>query len=480
MAPRTAEVIAVGSELLGSTRADTNSLYIAGRLSELGIDLRIKSVVGDEPADLAALLRQALERADLIVLTGGLGPTDDDLTRDVAADVLGLPMDVDESIVAKIRGRFERRGLVMPDVNRRQAQVPRGAIVLDNPERHGAGLFIDHAGAARAAIVILLPGPPRELQPMFDRVCDGPLRERAGSERAYRTSLFITGRGESHVEQMVQPIYSRWRDASPPISTTILAAMGQIELHLTCARRRAARRRRSIARAPNCSAVIADDVYSTDGRVMEEVVGDLLKARGYTIAAAESCTGGLFTSRLTDVPGSSAYVRASVVAYAYEDKTALLGVPTEMLNAHGAVSEPVAIAMAEGVRERTGRGRHGRHHRHRGSRRRHAREAGRHRRDRLDRPRQAGLRAHLLVPRRPRDGEVPGDAGGDGSRAQDVDGQRLRPSAIGHRPSVLCVCLSRWSSAATAFRLRRRSRRGYAATSIRRSAPRGSRRRTCT
>jgi nicotinamide-nucleotide amidase len=354
MAPRTAEIIAVGSELLGSTRADTNSLYVSGRLAGLGIDLRIKSVVGDEREDLAMLLRQALARTDLVILTGGLGPTDDDLTRDVAAEVLGLPMDVDESIVAQIRARFERRGLVMPEVNRRQAQVPRGALVLDNPNGTAPGLFIDHAGGGGRRIVILLPGPPRELQPMFDLVCAGPLRERAGAERSYKTTLFLTGRGESHVEQLVQPIYSRWRNASPPISTTILAAMGQIELHLTVRENDEARATAILARArEELLAVIATDVYSIDGRTMEEVVGDRLKARGYTIAAAESCTGGLFTSRLTDVPGSSAYVRASVVAYAYEDKTALLGVPAELLAAHGAVSEPVAMAMAEGIRART-------------------------------------------------------------------------------------------------------------------------------
>src|SRR6186713_3370004 len=162
MAPRTAEIIAVGSELLGSTRTDTNSLYLSGRLAELGIDLRIKSVVGDERGDLATLLRQALVRADVVVLTGGLGPTDDDLTRDVVAEVLGLPMTVDESIVTAIRARFEKRGLVMPEVNRRQAQVPRGALVLDNPNGTAPGLFIEDTGK----FVVLLPGPPRELQPM--------------------------------------------------------------------------------------------------------------------------------------------------------------------------------------------------------------------------------------------------------------------------------------------------------------------------
>ena len=350
-----AEVIAVGSELLGSTRADTNSLFLSDRLSALGIDFRMKAVVGDDRDDLAAVFRQALERSDVIVLTGGLGPTDDDLTREVVANVLELPLAIDEAIVAKIRSRFERRGLTMPDVNRRQAEVPQGAIVLDNPNGTAPGLFINATGRYAGRLVVLLPGPPRELQPMFDLLCAGPLRECAGAERAYRTSLFITGKGESHVEQAVQPIYSRWRDAVPPISTTILAAMGQIELHLTVRDHDEARARATLDRARGeLLAVIGADVYSTDGRVMEQVVGDLLSQRGYTIAAAESCTGGLLMSRLTDVPGSSAYVRAGVVAYAYEDKSSLLGVPREMIETHGAVSEPVAVAMADGIRERTG------------------------------------------------------------------------------------------------------------------------------
>jgi nicotinamide-nucleotide amidase len=354
MDPMRAEIIAVGSELLGHARADTNSLYLSARLSDLGIDLRMKSVVGDERDDLSLVFRQALERSDLIVLTGGLGPTDDDLTREVVSEVLGLPMTIDETIVAGIKARFERRGLTMPEVNRRQAQVPRGAVVLANPNGTAPGLFIADTGPDARHTVVLLPGPPRELQPMFDLVCSGLLRERAGRERAHRTSLFVTGKGESHVEQAIQPIYSRWRDAAPPISTTILAAMGQIELHLTVRDDDEARALAALERARNeLLAAIGDDVYSTDGRGMEEVVGDLLKARGLTIAAAESCTGGLLMSRLTDVAGSSAYVRAGIVAYAYEDKSALLGVPGEMIAAHGAVSEPVAVAMAEGIRERT-------------------------------------------------------------------------------------------------------------------------------
>jgi nicotinamide-nucleotide amidase len=350
---RTAEIIAVGSELLGSTRLDTNSLYVAEKLAGLGIELRIKHVVGDESGDLAMILRQAMARADLVVLSGGLGPTDDDLTRDVVSEVLGLPLEIDERILELIRARFASRGLTMPEINRRQAQVPRGAMVLNNPHGSAPGLYMTHA--AGASVVVLLPGPPRELQPMFDRVCDGLLAERAGTERVFRASLFITGRSESHVEQAVKPIYERWRVASPPIATTILAAAAQVELHLSLRGADAVRAEATLALAQReVVALLGEDVFSTDGRTLEEVVGDGLRARGYTIAAAESCTGGLLTSRLTDVPGSSAYVRGGVVAYSYEDKTSLLDVPAALIARHGAVSEPVAVAMAEGARAKTG------------------------------------------------------------------------------------------------------------------------------
>jgi nicotinamide-nucleotide amidase len=352
---RTAQVIAVGSELLGWTRVDTDSLYLAEKLWGLGIELRSKSVVGDDRADLASALREALGRADLVVVTGGLGPTDDDLTRDVVADVLQLPLQVDEAIVAAIGKRFARRGLRMPDVNRRQAQVPRGAAVLPNANGTAPGLFIEYVHAGEPRVIVLLPGPPRELQPMFEALCDSALAARTGGEKLYRTSLFVTGRSESHVEEAVQPIYSRWRDAARPITTTILAAPGQIELHLTLRETDPARAHAVLGRASaDLERALGSDVFSVDGRHMEEVVGEQLRLRNYTFAAAESCTGGLLTSRLTDVPGSSAYVHAGVVAYDNDAKVALLGVPKPLIEEHGAVSEPVASAMAEGVRARTG------------------------------------------------------------------------------------------------------------------------------
>jgi nicotinamide-nucleotide amidase len=347
----TAEIIAVGSELLGTGRVDTNSLFLAGRLAMLGIELRAKAVVGDERARLAAVFASALLRSDLVVLTGGLGPTEDDLTRDVVAGVLGLEMREDPAIIVQIAERFARRGLRMPEVNRRQAMVPVGAVSLDNPNGTAPGLFIEHDDR----VVVLLPGPPRELQPMFDELCSRVLIARAGPERLFREVLFIAGRGESHVEEIAQPIYSRWAAETPPIETTILAMPGQVELHLTLrARDQEAGAARVRAARETLAAALGPDVFSGDGRSMEEVVGAMLADRGLTISAAESCTGGLILSRLTDVPGSSRYVIGGAVAYSNEAKTELASVPPALIAEHGAVSEAVAVALADGIRARTG------------------------------------------------------------------------------------------------------------------------------
>jgi nicotinamide-nucleotide amidase len=346
---RTAEIIAVGSELLGTTRIDTNSLSLAGQIAPLGIQLRAKSVVGDDRALLAAIIKGALARVDLVILTGGLGPTDDDLTREAVADVLKLKLIEDSAIVERIRSRFASRGLQMPEINRRQAMVPEGATVLPNPHGTAPGLFIEHGDR----VVVLLPGPPRELQAVLAPVLEGALRARASGEHIHTVSLFVTGRTESHVEEAAQPLYSRWRESSPPIETTILAAPGQIELHLTlrsndddAARATLADAQRQLVQA------LGDDVFSTDGRKMEEVLGDLLNGKGLTIAASESCTGGLMMSRLTDVPGSSQWVVGGAVAYSNSVKTLFADVDPALIEQHGAVSEPVAMAMAEGIRNR--------------------------------------------------------------------------------------------------------------------------------
>ena len=346
----TAEVIAVGSELLGEHRLDTNSLFLAGRLGDLGIELRAKSVVGDDRVRLRDVFLAALSRADLVILTGGLGPTDDDLTREVVSDALGRRMQEDATIVERIAARFARRGLLMPDVNRRQAMVPEGARVLDNPNGTAPGLIIEHD----THVVVLLPGPPRELQPMFEKLCEPLLAPRTGQWRIYRETLFVAGRGESHVEEIAQPIYSRWTKESPPIETTILAVPGQVELHLTLRSTTNASAIRLRAARDELMTALGRDVFSTDGRSMEQVVGELLRDRGLTISAAESCTGGLLMTRLTDVPGSSAYVLGGAVTYSNELKTLLADVPANLIEAHGAVSEPVAAALADGIRARTG------------------------------------------------------------------------------------------------------------------------------
>lgn len=348
---RRAAILAVGSEMLGSARVDTNSLAITSILNDIGIEVPYKTVVGDDRAEIAAHVRVALERADLLVVTGGLGPTDDDLTREVVAEALGRPLDEDPALLDTIRQRFASRGMRMPDVNRRQAQVPRGAIVLPNPNGTAPGLWIEEGEQGLA----LLPGPPREMKPMLERLAAERLWPRTGDVRLRRRVIRIAGRSESRVEELTQPLYSTWLDREPAVQTTILAASAQIELHLLAKGTDVAALDRALdACVAEIQGVLAPDIISTDDRTIDEVVGDLLRARGWRIALAESCTGGLATSRLTDVPGSSAYVDRSVVVYSNEAKTELLGVPADLIAAHGAVSEPVAVEMAAGVRRLAG------------------------------------------------------------------------------------------------------------------------------
>jgi nicotinamide-nucleotide amidase len=346
-----AAIIAVGSELLTPDKTDTNSLYITQVLNDLGIDVAFKAVVGDRRDELASHIAHALSRHRILVMTGGLGPTDDDLTREVVAAHLGLPLDEDPAIVDAIERRFAARGWKMPAVNRRQAQVPRGATVLSNPNGTAPGLWIAHAGA----VVVLVPGPPREMKPMIDGEVRARLGALAGDVRLHRRLIRVAGKGESAVEEIVQPIYSRWPQMSTPIETTILAGLGQVELHLAAQSRDAASAGAALDQAvAELTAVLGADVVSTDGATLEATAGRLLKARGWWIGFAESCTGGLATSRMTDVPGSSDYMERSIVAYSNRAKTELLDVPEIMIKEHGAVSEPVATAMAAGIRRRAG------------------------------------------------------------------------------------------------------------------------------
>jgi len=341
-----AEVVAVGSEMLTPTHIDTNSLFITERLNELGIDLQGKSIAGDDRDALKAIVGDALRRCDLLILTGGLGPTDDDLTRDVVGELLGRPSEYHAGIFEGIERRFAARGLRTPEINRRQAMVPRGAAVLPNGNGTAPGLWIEHEDK----LIVLLPGPPRELKPMFEAVIQERLLGHVGASRLFRRLLRITGQSESYVEEKMQPLYATWLAAPTRITTTILASLGQIELHLTAIAHSADVGHCALDGAVDeVRAALGRDLFSTNGETLQQIIGELCRSRGLRIAAAESCTGGLVMARLTEVPGSSDYVDRGVVVYSNQSKIDLLGVPAALIQEHGAVSEPVAQAMAGGM-----------------------------------------------------------------------------------------------------------------------------------
>jgi competence/damage-inducible protein CinA-like protein len=344
-------ILAVGSEMLTPFRVDTNSLVITDRLNAIGFDVRLKAVVADEVEELAGAFRSALTWADLIVATGGLGPTEDDVTRDAVARVLDVRLDVHEDVVDRIRERFASRGLTMPDINRRQGMAPSGAILLENTFGTAPGLWLERGRTA----IVLLPGPPREMTPMLEAVIRDRLAARTGGAGLFRRVLALTGRTESDVDAAAQPIYGPWARQAVPISTTILAVLGQIELHLTAqAKSREDADVALDAAVRQLQDAFGPSIYSVDGRPLEAIVGELLRAKRLTIATAESCTGGLLASRLTDVPGSSAYVDRGVVCYSDRAKMDLVGVPPALIRDHGAVSEPVAQVMADHIRALAG------------------------------------------------------------------------------------------------------------------------------
>jgi nicotinamide-nucleotide amidase len=350
-APPTAAVLAIGSELLTLGRTDTNSPHIAAALQRYGIVVRFTAVVGDDAGALTDALAHALARADLVVCTGGLGPTDDDRTRSAAAAVLGLALVEDEAVLSAIRARFAARQLAMPEINRRQAEVPVGAAAVANARGTAPGLWIPAGDGA----LLLLPGPPREMMPMLAEALERHVAPRWGVTANRQRVVIVAGRSESWVDEQLQPIYGPWAAEGPPIATTVLASLGIVEVHVSAAGGAAADLDARLDRAVQALvAPLGADVVSVDGRGLEQTVGDALVARGWRVGVAESCTGGLVTSRLTDVPGSSAYVDRSVVVYSNAAKVALLQVPPALLDMHGAVSEPVALAMAAGLRSASG------------------------------------------------------------------------------------------------------------------------------
>jgi len=341
----TAEIIAIGSELLAPDRADTNSLWLTEKLNRLGIEVKLKTIVGDDDARLEEAIKDAVRRSKVVITTGGLGPTEDDITRKITARALGRRLLLDEVVLAEIRQRFQSFGVTMPERNSRQAMVIEDAEVLPNPNGTAPGMFIDDQGTA----IVLLPGPPREMRPMFENHVSERLAGRAGSLRVVRRMLRVAGMGESAVDEKIAPVYTQYDN---PV-TTILFNQSEIEIHLTARGRTEKEATDLLDRLTGqIEERLGNSIFSFAGETMEEVVGLKLSVGGYTLAVAESCTGGLLAQRLTEVPGSSKYFIEGVVTYANDAKTRTLGVEPMLLMEHGAVSAPVAEAMAEGIRKR--------------------------------------------------------------------------------------------------------------------------------
>jgi nicotinamide-nucleotide amidase len=346
-----AEIIAVGSEMLTPNRQDTNSLHLTAGLNDLGVTVAFKTIVGDNLQHLTSATRTALARADIVILSGGLGPTEDDLTREAAAAALGLPLRSDPAIIEALQQRFAARNLVMSANNRKQADVIEGATILPNTNGSAPGQLIDtiHDNARR--IVLLLPGPPSELKPVFDDMAKPMLADKLPAAFLARRMLRMALIPESHVDARTAPIYQRYTD----VETTILAGRGEIQLHFAATKPTLAEAQARVDEVVGLiEAEMQDDIFSSHEESLEEIVLLMLGMRHLTLAVAESCTGGLLAERLTDVPGSSRTFLGGAVVYTPELKTLFADVPSQLIETHGTVSEPVAHALAEGIRRRTG------------------------------------------------------------------------------------------------------------------------------
>ena len=346
-----AEIIAIGSELLTPFRQDTNSLYLTEKLNQLGVEVIFKTIVGDSREHLTGAASLAVSRAEIVIFMGGLGPTEDDLTREAVADALGLDLYRDQAIVSSLEQRFAARGWKMAANNIKQADVITGATVLPNANGSAPGQWMSGKYEGRERIIMLLPGPPHELKALFEEQCLARLRAKLPPQFIATRELKITGLGESLCDARVAPIYKLYTD----VQTTILAGAGEIQLHL---RTRAASLEAAQARVDQLVEKIEDElgdyVFSDNGDSMEQIVGYYLQMRNATLAVAESCTGGLVAERVTSVSGSSRYFAGGAVVYSNQLKTAFAEVPAELIAKHGAVSREVAAALAEGIRRRSG------------------------------------------------------------------------------------------------------------------------------
>lgn len=340
-----AEIVAVGSEMLTPERVDTNSLYLTGELNNLGVEVVAKYVIGDHLERLRDAVRHVISRSEILIISGGLGPTEDDLTREAVAHALDRKLNFHQEIADALEQRFARLNRKMAEVNKRQAFVIEGATILPNDRGTAPGQWVEESGA----VVMLLPGPPHELKAMFERQCL-PRLARLVPPLVIRTVfLRVAGMGESDLDQLIAPVYKKYVNPA----TTILAAAGDIQIHLRARCTTVGDADALLAEvAGPIELLLGDRVYSRNGDPLEAVVGEMLRSRHATVAVAESCTGGMLGERFTSVAGSSDYFVGGFITYTNGMKIEMLGVSPELLEQRGAVSKETAEAMAVGARRR--------------------------------------------------------------------------------------------------------------------------------
>lgn len=334
------EVIAVGTELLLGQIVNTNAAVIGAAMAERGLDAHFQQVVGDNLSRISTAIRVGLDRSDAVVITGGIGPTQDDMTREALADVTGQALVFSEEYAGQLREWWARRGREMPESNLRQAYYPEGAVMLPNPRGTAPGLMVEHEGKP----IFCVPGVPAEMEHLMATEVLPRLATASGSEKVIASVLLRTwGRAESEVAELLDDLYT----GSVNPSLAFLASNSEIKIRMTAKAETAAEARSLIEPMEmEVRSRLGESIFGTDEETIERVLLRLLSERGQTIGTAESMTGGLVTARLTDLPGSSAVVKGGVVAYQTELKQRLLGLP----DVPGVVSEEAAVALATGAR----------------------------------------------------------------------------------------------------------------------------------
>jgi nicotinamide-nucleotide amidase len=349
-------ILSIGDELVLGQTVDTNSAWLSQQLAAVGVGIAAHVTVSDDQSAIEDAIRQSVGRCEILLISGGLGPTDDDLTRQALAAVMGAPLEMNEAWLKRLRDFFRQRGRPMPEANAIQAMIPRGARMIENTAGTAPGIYATLSSNPQSEIrnpqslqIFVMPGVPKEMKIMFERDVLPALRDAGGGGVILSRTLHTFGLGESSVAEMLGELMKRGRN--PSVGTTVSQGIVSLRLNARFGNRAEAERELALTEGA-CRAALGDLIFGADGQPLAEVVGLALKLKGQTVATAESCTGGLLAKMLTDISGSSDYFRYGWVTYANEAKMAELGVPEQTLMAHGAVSDATVRAMAEGARQR--------------------------------------------------------------------------------------------------------------------------------